>query len=314
MLRRSIITVAAVCTGLLLSAAAASSEPVFPRGLRIGLTPPGDMVVSKRFSGFEDFDRKSAITILDLPARAYQDLQRSAFAPDQKGVTGIKRESFPFASGIGLLVSGTAQENGGTVHKWFLMAAAIGGEVHDLATLVSVQVPEPSLTVYSEAIIRKALASVTFRPTPTDERLSLLPFKFDNLAGFRVLQVLPAGGVILTDGPSDDITSQPYMIVSAGPGAPSDANDRGRFARELLATAPLANLRIQLAEPMRITGASGYEIRAQAQGPRGAELSLVQWVRFSGSGYLRIIGVTPKDDWNPLFTRFRAVRDGIDFR
>jgi hypothetical protein len=37
-------------------------------------------------------------------------------------------------------------------------------------------------------------------------------------------------------------------------------------------------------------------------------------VRFSGSGYLRIIGVTGKDSWNPFFTRFRTVRDGINFR
>jgi hypothetical protein len=29
---------------------------------------------------------------------------------------------------------------------------------------------------------------------------------------------------------------------------------------------------------------------------------------------LRVIGIGPKADWDALFTRFRAVRDGIDMR
>jgi hypothetical protein len=81
----------------------------------------------------------------------------------------------------------------------------------------------------------------------------------------------------------------------------------------MLATAPLRKLKVQVSEPMRITGASGYEVRGQAEGPRAVPVSVVQWVRFSGTGYLRIIGVSKRDDWNALFTRFRAVRDGITF-
>jgi hypothetical protein len=293
---------------------AALAEPVFPSGLRIGLEPPGDMTVSKRFNGFEDTGRKAAITILDLPARAYQDIEHSAFAKDQQGLSGIKRESFPFASGIGILISGTAQDHGVTVRRWFLMATAVGGKVQNLAALVSAQVPQAAGAVYSDAVIRKALASVTFRPAPNTERLAMLPFKLDDMAGFRVLQVTPAGDVILIDGPDDDISRQAYMIVSIGPGAPTGQDERARFARNMLDNAPLANLRVSLIDPMRITGAPGLEIRAQATGPRRDSVALVQWVRFSGSGYLRIVGVTAADKWDAAFTRFRAVRDGITFR
>ena len=63
---------------------------------------------------------------------------------------------------------------------------------------------------------------------------------------------------------------------------------------------------------MRIGGPPVFEIRANAKGPDGAPLALVQWLRFGGGGFLRIIGVVPKDDWDRLFPRFRAVRDGID--
>lgn len=311
--RRLLVSLLAVWAGLSLLSPIAAAEPVFPPGLRIGLEPTGDLTVSKRFAGFEDADRKVAVVILDLPARAYQDIERSAFAKNQKDLTGLKRESFPFASGIGILITGRAQESGITVHKWFLLATASGG-AGDLATLISVQAPEAGLTVYSDAVVRKMLASVTFRPTPTKEQLGLLPFVLKEMAGFRVMQVLPAGGVILIDGPADDITRHPYMVVSIGAGAPTNAGDRSRFANDLLATAPLRNLKVRLSEPMRITGGPGHEIRAEAEGPRGDAVTLIQWVRFGGTGYLRIIGVTGKDSWDTLFTRFRAVRDGIDAR
>ena len=292
---------------------ALGAEPIFPPGLRIGLVPPGDFTISSRLAGFEDTGRGAVITILDLPARAYEDLARSAFAEGQKGIANLKRESFPFENGIGVLITGTGNEGGGPVHKWFLLAQAVNG-VQDLAALVQVVVPDAALPVYSDAVVRKALASVTFRPMPVKERLALLPFQLNELAGFRVMQVLPAGGVILTEGPTDDITTQPYMVIAVGPGAPSDPGQRGQFANDMLANAPLANIKVKLSEPMRITGGQGYETRADAIGPRGNEVALVQWLRFGGSGFLRIIGVGAKDDWDALFTRFRAVRDGIESR
>lgn len=311
MLPRLLVALLAVWAGLSILSPAVSAEPVFPPGLRIGLEPAGDLKLSTRFPGFEDADRKVAISILDLPARAYEEIERSAFASNQRGLTNLKRESFPFGSGLGFLISGQAQEQGVTLHKWFLLATAVGG-VRDLAVLINVEVPEAAAAVYSDAVIRKVLASVTFRQTPLQEQLGLLPFKLNELAGFRVIQALPAGGVILTDGSSDDISRQPYMIVSVGGGAPAEPADRGKFARELLAAAPLRELTVTSAEPMRIGGSQGFEIRAQAKGLDGGPILLAQWVRFGSGGFLRIVGVGRKDDWDALFTRFRAVRDGIE--
>ena len=174
--------------------------------------------------------------------------------------------------------------------------------------------PEAARAIYTDAVIRKALASVTFRPAPLQEQLGLLPFKLNDMAGFRVMQALPGGGLILTDGPANDINQQPYMIISVGPGAPSEPAERGKFARELLAAAPLRELTVTSAESMRIGGVPGYEIRAQAVGLNGRPVLLAQWVRFGSGGFLRIVGVGRKDDWDGLFTRFRAVRDGIELR
>ena len=141
-----------------------------------------------------------------------------------------------------------------------------------------------------------------------------MPFKLNDLGGFRVMQASPAGGVILTDGTSDDLTKQSYMIVALGPGAPSEPGERSKFAREMLSSAPLREINVTVSDPMRIGGLPGFEIRAQAKGLDGTPVVLVQWLRFGSGGFLRIVGVSRKEDWDALFTRFRAVRDGIEMK
>src|SRR6476646_5309637 len=314
MIRRLFIYLFAAWVGFAGLSSSAGADPVFPPGLRIGLEPAEDLKESTRFPGFEDNDRKAVIAILDLPGSAYGELEAAAFTKSQHDLQDVKRESFPFGSGIGFLISGTAQQNGLTVHRWSLLARAVGGPVKNLTMLINVEVPENALSVYSDAVIRKMLASVAFRPAPIQEQLGLMPFKFGDLAGFRVMQVSPTGSVILADEPTDNVGPQPFMVVSVERGRPAETADRGTFARDLLASAPVRNLTMQSAEPMRINGAQGHEIRAQGKGPAGEPVSLVHWLRFGTGGYLRVLGVSPADKWDLSFGRFRTVRDGIDMR
>jgi hypothetical protein len=304
---------ASVMLLLALTASAAAADVVYPPGLRIGLEPPLDAKVSTRISGFEDLDRKMAIGILDLPGGAYSQIEKSMFGPNQQGLEDVKREAFPFNGGMAFLLTGLARQNGVTLHKWFFLAnASVGGQVQNLTTLINVEVPDSAYSVYTDAVIRKALSTVAFRPTPVQEQLGMLPFTLGDMAGFRVLQVLQEGGVILIDGPGADINRQPYMIVSVGRGGPSEPDDRGRFARDLIAAAPVRDLSVQTAEPMRVGGSPGHEIRATAKNVTGDAISMVQWLRFGSGGFIRIIGAARTDQWDTLFPRFRAVRDGID--
>ena len=129
-------------------------------------------------------------------------------------------------------------------------------------------------------MVRKALASVTFRPAPIQEQLGLLPFKLGEPAGFRVMKVFP-DGVILTEGPGDDLSQQPYVIVSVGRGAPEQPDDRAALrARSAVVGAVARPSAVQSADAMRIGGAPGYEIRAQAEGAKGEPVMLAQWLRF----------------------------------
>jgi hypothetical protein len=306
---------ASVMLFLALTASAAAAEVVYPPGMRIGLQPPLDAKVSKRISGFEDVDRKVAVGILDLPGAAYGQIQASMFGTNQQGLEDVKREAFPFENGMAFLLTGRAQQNGVTLHKWFFLAnASVGGQVQNLTTLINVEVPDSAYGVYTDAVIRKALFTVTFRPTPINEQIGMLPFKLGDMAGFRVAQVMPEGSAILIDGPGNDINRQPYMLVSVGRGGPDEPDDRSRFARDLMQSAPVRDITLQSGEPMRIGGYPGYEIRATGKSLTGDAISLVQWLRFGGGGYLQLVGMARVEAWQEAYPRFRAVRDGIEPR
>jgi hypothetical protein len=68
---------------------------------------------------------------------------------------------------------------------------------------------------------------------------------------------------------------------------------------------------MQKGDEIRIGRLPGYEIRGEAKAANGDPLALVQWVRFTGTAFLRVVGVSRKTEWDALFPRFRTVRDAI---
>jgi hypothetical protein len=307
---RFLLVVLAILAGL----TAASAEPVFPPGARIGLEPPSGMVVSRRFVGFEDVDNKAGISVVEVPLPASNSVENSMF-DTPPNLNSPKREMFGFADGVGILVTGTMEVEGAPVHRWYLLARTINSSNADFAAFITVNVPDSALGVYTDKAVRAALATVSFRPNPLDEQVKLLPFKLGDLAGFRIIQAFAAGGLIITDGPTNDITRQPYMLVSIGPGVTAeDSDQRQRIARDLLSSAPLSEMTITSAESMRISNLPVIEIRATAKNLRGDPVKLVQWVRFGAGGFIRIVGVVGENGWDQMFDRFRAVRDGVEVR
>ena len=290
---------------------AALAEPVFPPGSRVGLEPPPGMVLSKRFAGFEDAEHKAAILVLDLPGAAYVEAEQSLFAKPQTDVKGLARRTFPFNGGIALLATGMASEHDKQLHKWFFLATTVAGPVPDLTAFITVEVPESARDVYSDAVIEKTLKSVTFRKPPVDEQLALLPFALKDLAGFHVRQVALPATVILADKDEGVPFSQSFVVVTVAPGGPANAADRGRFAQDLMSSAPVRELAITSGETMRVNGMPGNEVRATAKNVENQPVRIVQWLRFGSGGFMRIVAVSPKEEWDAMFPRFRALRDGI---
>jgi hypothetical protein len=293
-----------------------AAEPVFPPTSRIGLSPPAGFVPSRAFTGFEDRERQSLIVIRELPPVAYEGLDRAMTeeALTQQGIALEGRESVTLPTGPAVLMSGRQVENGVALKKWVLLAST-----PELTGVVTVQVPDAERGTYPEPAVRSALMSLAIRAkVPTEEQLGVLPYRLRDLGGFRIVRVIPGNAAALTDGPNDTIefSDQPLILITTAPGAPTGPDDWNAFGRRAFAGIPgIKNVQLSRAGPLRIGGQPGHEIVADAEDVKSnAAISIVQWLRFGPSSHLRIVAIARRDAWPKMFTRFRALRDGIELR
>jgi hypothetical protein len=274
------------------------------------------MTASQSFFGFEDRDNSVAVIIVALPAEAYAEIDKTTNAETLKkqGVIFEKREELTLPVGKAFLVTGRQEVEQLKLRKWILVAST-----PELTAIVTAQVPDTATTAYPEDVLRAALSSVSVRPTvPAEEQLSLLPFKVGDLAGFRIGGLLTGRAVMLTDATPEATgpTVDPHMVIAIAPGGPAQATDRGDFARDVFSTIPnLKDVRIMSAEPLRMGQQQGYQIMAVGKdNASGADVTIVQWLRFGSGAYMHMIGVAPTGAWTPAYARFREVRDGIEQR
>lgn len=307
-----LLAACAVSVALLLPAAA---DAVFPIGSRLGLVPPAGLKPATSFPGFEDQEKSVFIRLVALPAEAFSEIEKTMTndALKKQGMTVEKRESVPLGSGNAILAIVRQETAAGRIRKWLLIAP-----IDNLTALVSLEMAAKSPAPYADNVVRAALTSLTTRANvPPDEQLTLVPFRLGETAGMRLVRVVPGVAVQFTDGPKDamEATDQAHLVIAAAPGGP-DTRDRDQFARDAVRGFPaLRDMRIVSSEPMRIGGQPGHEVRAQAKNAQtGADIEVVQWLRFGTGAYLRILGFAPKDKWIDTYTRFRAVRDGLEPR
>jgi hypothetical protein len=294
---------------------AAAADVIFPTGSRLGLVPPAGMVPSRTFQGFEEPGTKAAIVLTTLPANAYEQLAKSMVpeAMKKEGIEVERREPVELPAGKGFVLSGRQTIEKERYRKWLLIASA-----DDVTALVNVQVPEQAAN-YSEEAVRAAFATLAVRPhIPETELLALIPFRIGELAGFHVEDVLPGRAIVLVDPASQtadgaSVTAKGRMFISALPGGPKEAADRGNFARVAFGQiVGIKDVQLQDAGPLRITSQPGYQTLAKAKDAgTGADVMVVQWLRFGSGGFLRMIGIARADAWPEMFGRLRAVRDSV---
>ena len=294
--------------------AAQAAEPIFPVGLRIGIVPPPGLLASTTFQGFEDRDHGVAMILSEMPADAYPAMDQAFTieALKARGIDAESREDVALKEGHGFIVVARQQANGIALRKWALIAGTDA-----LTAIVTLQVPEAAAGVYPDAACRESLASFVVRAkVPTSEQLALLPYELRDLAGFRIVRALADGSALLTDGPNDVIKAadQPYVLIAIPPVEAPQPDERQGFARRLLAATPgVREIRIVRSEPLRIGGQPGHEVVAEAKDESsGIAVTMVQWMRFGPGRFLHIFGLARTDAWPSVFTRMRAIRDGIE--
>jgi hypothetical protein len=309
------ITWLIIAGALLAGLPAQAAEPVFPLGLRIGLVPPPGLVASTQFQGFEDREHSVAMILTEMPADAYPAMDQAFTieALKAKGIEAERREDVTLKEGHGFIVVARQQTgSGGTVHKWALIAGT-----STLTAIVTLQIPEEAATAYPDEACRASLASFVVRAkVPPSEQLALLPYELRDQAGFRIVRALADGSALLTDGPNDTIAAadQPYVLIAIPPVPAPQPEEREGFARRLLAATPgVKEIRIVRSESMRIGGQPGHQVIAEAKDdPSATPVTMVQWLRFGPGRFLHIFGLARTEVWQSVFTRMRALRDGIE--
>jgi hypothetical protein len=306
------LTVAALL--LCATGPALAADVTYPTGVRLGLTPLVGLVRAKTFSGFESEDQTVKVLVTELPADAFNDVKAAFSKPDAAGSTGIKPLALETAAGPAYYTVETAKEGANTVKRYSMMLS--GGT---FSGYVAVQVPESATKIYTDDAVRQMFASaMTRKEVPTEEQLSMLPFKVTELGDFKNVRTLaPGSALVLADGnETTGFEPEPFMVIGVIGATPPNPEDRARYAQETATRIPgVRDWKVTMSEPIRIDGQPAFETRLDAtSGKDNTSVTVVQWLRFGGPNMLRIIGSAPRDKWSEAFPRFRAVRDGIQPR
>jgi hypothetical protein len=239
----------------------------------------------------------------------------------KQGLLLEKQRAFDVSIGKGMLIVGTqsAAHDKTLFRKWMLAVPA-----GDITALVTVQIPADS-KVYQDPVIRTALATLAARSTvPASEMLSLLPFTVGNLAGFRIVNVIPGRAMLLVDAPVyphmvvtqgllPEIEIDGRLIIAAVPGGPSAGQARTDFARFAFSTiGGIKDVQFTMSEPVRLDDKEGFETVAHAKdSATGADLMVVQWLRFGASEFLQVVGISRAPVWERELSRLRTLQDSI---
>lgn len=299
------LLIAATCRGF-------AADVVFPPGAHVGMKPLVGLVRAKTFIGFETEDQGVKVLIADLPADAYTEVV-NAFKANPAGTGGIKPESLETPAGLAYYTVESARDGATNVRRYSMILPG-----PTFSGYVAVQVPENAGKIYTDDAVRQMFASAEIRKdVPVDEQLSMMPFKVTELSGFKNIRMLaPGAALLMADGDDKGLEAKPFMLLGIIGSAPATPDDRGRFAQQVATTIPgVRDGRITMSEPIRIEGQPGFETRIDAvSGKDNTPVTIVQWLRFGSQTSMRIIGSSPRTDWETAFPRFRAVRDGIQPR
>ena len=294
---------------LAFTAPALGAELQFPPGSRIGLVPPDGFVVSRNFLGF-DGKAGAILAVTELAGESYARLAREFTAEGVRssGLELVSREELTLPGGPAVIVAARHQVSGVPMRQWAL--SALFG---DIALVVMLTMPEDSRVTYPDAAVRAMFGTVSVRPKLAQpDLLAVLPYRLDDLAGFRVLRVTPNGMASLTFGASDTPlpVEQPYFMVVTQTLRPP-ATEHQNFARSAFAQLTGRTTRVVSEEAIRIGGDPGYQIVGESKDERtGDDLVVVVWLRFGLTGTVQMAGFARKDRWDEILPRMRAIRDG----
>ncbi|WP_052341604.1 hypothetical protein [Salinarimonas rosea] len=295
----------------------AETRPVdqvtFLPGASIGVAPLPGMRPSSRFLGFENPQDGTFIALITAPAEEWDAISQR-YSPENLPAQGysepVREEIAVEGASEAFMVSGEQRlQQSLTVDKWVVAART----PEQVALVIAQRVPlQPA---YTRQAIEAALETIALRAPPgLEEQIAALPFAIGDRAGFRAVRVTGGNSVLLTQGEDNVVQAadQPVVIVAASQEISPPEDRRDDFARRALqGLAGLTDVRIERSQGFRQGNADWHEIQATATEPSGVPVVVQQTLRFTDSGFIRVLGVAKdaeRETWTP---RFRALADSL---
>ncbi len=308
----------AALLGLLLPwHAALAAEPVFSPGSQISLVPPPGMFLDKYYNTFENKDETASITLEILEHKEYPSfasmLTNESLQRDGHEVTF--REDLRLGSISGILVRSHVSKDPPR-REWIMVVKDSAMAARVIARV------EDGQDGFPDHLVEKALKSVSLRgPRPMDELISALVFRIGDMAGFRLVEVRPKTGIILTDGPKDvglgEEQANIYVSISTIP--PPQPGERRRIMAEinLLNRGFWKRVGIERSEFFSRNGQDWYEgISNPVNLPSGKQVLETLTVRYDTHNMIKVeatipVGTLQADQY---LQRIRTILDNVEMK
>jgi len=201
------------------------ADPIFPPGVRVGITPLVGLYRRRAFVGFETEDHSVKVLVAELPADAYGEVA-SAFKANPAGAGGIKPESIEDIAGLAYYTAENAKDGANNVRRYSMILP--GQHFFRLRRRPSSEMPPKSIPTrpYGKCLPRRRSQGGSGR-----RQLGLMPFKISELSAFKMFarwrSVLPSFSPTAMKKPLEAAPFNGHGLIGSAPAQPED---RGRFA------------------------------------------------------------------------------------
>ena len=288
---------------------AVNAEPVVIPGTSVAIEAPTGFTISDTFTGLENAETRSSITVNELPPEAYSDIltlftsfETATEAWASRGITIDQLTWLTVNDGEVPLLTGKQVMGGVEVTKYI---ALLEGEN---TVLVTFNIVEPSPITQDDA--QMVVESISLLSALTlDEKVAQLSFSFEAIDPFQVAHVFAGNTVSLqtTEGP-DPSGMAPVVIITRAHSITA-TSDPSQIGEQLLRSTPdFQAVEITEQDSASFAGGTGHFISGMA-GDRTA----VQFLHIPADGrYIRLVAMGETDALEDLISTVQDIADSVE--
>src|SRR5580765_3210656 len=273
-------------------------------GTNVTLLPPAGFAVARQYPGFEHAEAQASIVVTELPVAA-TDMMRSMTAPalGTKGMSLIAARDTVVAEKPARLLHVRQAAPGGSVLKWILIAGDAKATMMIVGTFPEAASPDVGET------IRKSVLTASWSTAPPADSFEGLPFRLTATASLKLARRVSNMLMFTESGTTGSPGSTEALYIAGHSIGQGQITDARTFAEtRAKQTDRLTGVKGFTGSPIRIDGANGYELEADAIDSRsGRPMRLYQVIIPDQTGYFILQGISRADRASEIVPEFRKL-------